>query len=114
MGEYFQVDPSVVRLILVVLALTGGLGLWVYLILALLLPVDGGEEEKSEDKVENKLRVKSDTDKHESVGRRNMLGWGIVFLGVVALFNQIVPGFWRWDIFWPMILIIAGVYLILK
>ena len=38
LGEYFGVDPTIVRLIFVVLALAGGPGLLLYIILALVIP----------------------------------------------------------------------------
>ncbi len=38
LGEYFGVDPTIVRLIFIVLALAGGPGLLLYIILALVIP----------------------------------------------------------------------------
>lgn len=38
MGAYWSIDPLIIRIIFVVLALTGGLGLLVYLILYVVLP----------------------------------------------------------------------------
>jgi phage shock protein C len=40
LAEYFNVDPALVRLLFVVLALTGGHGLLLYLILWAILPVE--------------------------------------------------------------------------
>lgn len=37
-AEYFDLDPALVRVALVLLVWLGGLSLWVYLIAALLLP----------------------------------------------------------------------------
>ena len=37
-ANYFNVDPTIVRLVFVVMALAGGPGLIVYLILALIIP----------------------------------------------------------------------------
>ncbi len=38
LGEYFGVDPTIVRLLMVLLALAGGPGLILYIILALIIP----------------------------------------------------------------------------
>lgn len=38
LGEYFDIDPTLVRLIFVVLALAGGPGLLLYLILLIVVP----------------------------------------------------------------------------
>lgn len=37
-AEYFNIDPSIVRLITAALILAGGLSLWVYIIAAVILP----------------------------------------------------------------------------
>ena len=37
-ANYFNVDPTIVRLVFVIMALAGGPGLIVYLILALIIP----------------------------------------------------------------------------
>ncbi len=45
-GDYFNTDPVVLRIFFLMLALFWGIGVWVYLLLAVLLPVD--VEEKNE------------------------------------------------------------------
>lgn len=37
-GEYFHIDPNLVRLAAVILTCVGTLGFWVYLVAALILP----------------------------------------------------------------------------
>jgi phage shock protein C len=48
LGEYFNIDPTVVRLIFVLAFLPGGPGLLAYLVLALLVPEEPLEEIHSE------------------------------------------------------------------
>ncbi len=38
LGEYFNIDPNIIRIIFVLLAVFGGSGIVIYLILWLLLP----------------------------------------------------------------------------
>jgi phage shock protein C len=40
LAEYFEVDPTLVRLLFVVLTVMGGPGLIIYIILALIMPDD--------------------------------------------------------------------------
>ena len=40
LAEYFEVDPTLVRIAFVVFTFTGGPGLLVYILLALILPED--------------------------------------------------------------------------
>ena len=37
-GEYFDIDPTLVRVIWVIAAFMGSLGLWAYVICALIMP----------------------------------------------------------------------------
>lgn len=37
-AEYFNIDPSIVRLVTAALCLAGGLSIWVYIIAAIILP----------------------------------------------------------------------------
>ena len=56
LGEYLNVDPTVIRLIFVLAFLPGGPGLIAYLVLALLVPEEPLEEvssERAESEVEN-------------------------------------------------------------
>ena len=40
LGEYFDIDPTIVRVLWVFAALCGSLGLWAYLICAIIIPND--------------------------------------------------------------------------
>ena len=45
-AEYFGIDPTVVRAVFVVLALTGSAGFWLYVVLAVIMPkADGSEDD---------------------------------------------------------------------
>jgi phage shock protein C len=48
LGEYLNVDPTVIRLIFVLAVLPGGPGLIAYLVLALLVPEEPLEDTQSE------------------------------------------------------------------
>ena len=37
-GEYFNIDPTLVRLAWVILGFCGGMGLWAYIIAAIIIP----------------------------------------------------------------------------
>jgi phage shock protein C len=39
-GEYFDIDPTLVRVIWVIAALCGTFGLWAYILCALIIPND--------------------------------------------------------------------------
>ncbi|MBE0690960.1 MAG: PspC domain-containing protein [Anaerolineae bacterium] len=43
LAQYFELDPTVVRLIFVVATLLGGPGLVIYIVLAIVMPEEGNE-----------------------------------------------------------------------
>ncbi len=47
LGEYFNVDPVLVRIIFVLTTFAGGPGLIAYILLALIMPEEGSSKEKN-------------------------------------------------------------------
>jgi phage shock protein PspC (stress-responsive transcriptional regulator) len=47
LGEYLQVDSTLIRLIFVLLALLGGNGVLLYIIMLFIVPLEAGENEES-------------------------------------------------------------------
>ena len=122
LANYFKIDSSLVRIIFVLLALSGGCGVLIYLILWLVVPKEKGvekeinREEKLEEFVEDvKGRAKSmakeikiDT-KIKKTAKINILGIVLILVGGVAIWNQIFPMRIEWNFFWPGLLILVGI-----
>ena len=53
-AKYFDVDPTAVRLAFVLLLLAGGGGLWIYLVLWIIMPLEPQEPEDVVDAAEKK------------------------------------------------------------
>lgn len=129
LGEFFNVDPLFVRLIFVLLALVHGLGILFYVILVFIIPKKG-EENLDAQKAGRKLKefagdveekAKEVAGKIEKEGkgffgdRKKLIGLVILVVGLLVLLDKIVPVRWfRWDIFWPIALIVAGSYLLVR
>lgn len=43
LAKYFDVDPTIIRVIFLVSILCGTLGLWVYIIIAIIVPLESEE-----------------------------------------------------------------------
>jgi phage shock protein C len=99
-AEYVNIDPSLVRVAFVVATLWGGVGVLAYVVLAIVLPVD----------------------QHASVpvspsgGRtRAAAGLVLVVLGGLLLAGNMGWAPWlSWSLFWPGILILLGLGLLLR
>lgn len=104
LGEYFNVDPIIIRILLIILAATGGTGIFVYIVLWLVLP------EQKEDLKEVPVHPKIESLKKR---RDSTLAFILITLGVILLINQFAPHF-RIMEYWPLILIAIGIGILLK
>jgi lipopolysaccharide export LptBFGC system permease protein LptF len=74
MGAYWNIDPLIVRIIFVALILAGGLGLFVYLVLYVVIPEAKSTAQKIEMKGEpvNIHNIKESVKKEFDTVRKNM------------------------------------------
>lgn len=124
-AEYFNVDPILVRVVFVILALVGGGGILAYLILWVVVPLNpepwfqnmenpgatsGGEPAAvNENKPYSPWDPKNDSNRP---GRGALIGGLILItLGVLFLLDRLLPNI-NFEDFWPVILIVIGLALI--
>ena len=123
LGDYFDVDSNIIRLIFVAFTLFGGSGVLVYIVLWIVVPEENKtsyfEDVTSKDnKMEGKEKVKGAADRFASEIKdavkndkkrdgRTVLAITLIFLGLIFLLNNFisVSHFIR---LWPLILIIIG------
>ena len=120
-AEYFEVDVTLMRVIFVVAALaTEGLGVLVYIVMAVLLPEKGKDAShtKATDYGDNIQRLASDLKGSGERGStfRNTIGLGLIIIGAWLLVSELFPGWWKlpWDTIWPALLIALGFVTLVK
>lgn len=130
LGEYFGLEPLIFRLIFVALTLSGGAGILFYLVLAIIIPLEpeaekilNNREEKIKqfahevgEKVRDLASEIKITEKYKN-DSRVMVGFVIFFLGLILLLRVLFP--WElhwlsWNFFWPAVIILIGLYLMMK
>lgn len=105
-GEYLRVDPALVRFAFVVLAAFGGFGVLLYLILVVVLPVEGQERAAIPDLRVPEFRLERP---------RELLGYALIALGVLWLLsNAGVFRFLDWGLIWPLVLVAIGIAILLR
>ena len=128
MGEYFEVDSLIIRFLFILLSFTGGAGVIIYILLAIIMPKEGGAEaRKSEKKLEEMIGetqektqefAKELKRKEWRSGARDIIGLIIVLIGLNVLFEQVFkfsPLSWiNWGVIWAVILILIGLRLASK
>jgi phage shock protein C len=139
LAEYFDIDPVIVRLVFVIVALAGGGGLLVYLILWIVLPennmlkftYDQAKQESSQSEPSSKEETtytnsgdsewkgKSGPSFGSSVenGHRERNTGGLIgglvliSLGCIFLVDRFIPNIDFGDL-WPVLLVVIGAVLI--
>jgi phage shock protein C len=100
LGRYLGLDPVLLRIAFVILALAGGGGLLLYVVAWILIP------EAREGEVLGAARPASvDTT-------RLIVGGTLIALGTILLLNLSIPRIGRY--FWPLALIAIGVAVVLQ
>ena len=94
LADYFGVDPSLVRVAFVVGTLWAGLGVILYVILAIVVPAGDESAPESDPRPE----------------RTRAFAAGVLILaGSLFLASNLGWAPWlTWDLFWPTMLIVAG------
>jgi len=123
-GEYFSIDPVIIRIIAVVLFFWGGSGILAYIIGMIIIPVAPYTEEVQTKKVAKTPVVKEKKEAVQSSGDSGALiiGLILVFLGGIFLMKNlpIFDNFYWWirhqigHLFWPLVLIFIGSFIIFK
>jgi len=95
LGRYLNVDPVLLRIAAVALALAGGVGVLAYLVAWVLIPEDTADEA-----VPSGPR----TDRH---GTALVVGAALIALGALLLVRELVPWFTA-AYFWPLVVVGVG------
>ncbi|OGZ34664.1 MAG: hypothetical protein A2174_02540 [Candidatus Portnoybacteria bacterium RBG_13_41_18] len=130
LAKYFEIDPILVRAAFILLALINGAGLLVYIIMTIIVPkepAEGQEMGTSNLNIEEKIKESAQEFKKEAQAfgqnlkdkswlhdKRNVIGFIIIVIGLIALINQFVPHWFSWSLFWALALVFIGFYIIIK
>lgn len=137
LGEYFGVDPVIVRVIFVIVALaTGGAAILAYIILTIVVPLESSKATTPEEAVRENVEEMKETasewgreirstlagekDESEEAAkarhrRRNILGILLIVIGLLFLLGSFKLFWWfHWGTLWPLILVAIGILIILS
>lgn len=136
LADYFSVDVTLVRLIMLVAAFAGGVGFLAYLAAWVIIPVNpthqGGlidNHNRDIGEVVNGMvsdvkdatkgiylqKGQENTTKQENNGNRSKMAGGIlVALGAYFLLERFLPAWFDLGKMWPLLLILIGVAIIYR
>lgn len=113
LADYLNIDVVIIRIIFVLLALFGGGGVLIYIVLWIAIPAQPYNFAKIKDHSEAEV-ISDVTDANVKNTQSNTaLGAGIILIivGLLFLADRLMP-FYNLIDFWPVILIAAGVVII--
>ena len=110
LGEYLDMDPTLIRVGWVVLALLWGSGIVAYLVAMIVMPRRAVEKAESETR--------------EEEGLDSQKWWGVLLIvvGLILLINSYIPQYhhlWFWwqpmgRLLWPLFLVVIGLWILGK
>lgn len=119
-GEYFTVDPTIIRVLFVLLALFGGSGIFLYIVLWIIMPSQNDLNAKGKDAIYSNFEDMKQTAQqtvntlNKSTNGENKSFWAIILvvIGVLVLVNNY--DFFNVDIgkLWPILLVILGLLIL--
>jgi phage shock protein PspC (stress-responsive transcriptional regulator) len=110
MGEYFGVDPVLIRIAFAVLTLAGGAGVGLYLAAWLLIPLEGDAQSVGEEAL---AKASSYIDRELGGDKDRSWLWItlLVIGGLIVISNLGRMGWYEGAWFWAILLIAGGVWL---
>jgi phage shock protein PspC (stress-responsive transcriptional regulator) len=130
LAQYFGIDSVIVRLILVVLLFINGIGFFIYIILAIIMPKPENPDQSPKETIRENVQEMSERVKEAGEGlgmafsknteekhshRSGWFGIILILLGIILLLDKL--NLIKWfdkDLLWPVIIIFIGVWLLIK
>lgn len=117
-AETYDIDPTLVRVIFIILAFWGGVGIILYLLGIIFMPYPGEESRVDAKEIGDRIeKVANDIRENlEKRPRRHYRGGEIfaviiILLGILLLLRNLFPWMGA-HLFWPIILILIGVLIL--
>lgn len=106
LGEYFQIDSVIIRILFILMLFAGGTGFFLYIILAIMMPSSSKKTDVVEDRKEDNSKF------------RAFLGILLALIGLnimlSSIFNFNIFSFINWKIILSLFLILIGLKIIFE
>jgi phage shock protein C len=114
-AEYFDLDPTLVRIGAVVFSFVGGYGIIAYLICWIVVPQKPLAESLDETAVDIQTEIGGEAKKHEWGGGAVFFGALLIIIGLLMVLDNFIPILWlSFSKLWPILIIVVGVLILFK
>ena len=136
LAKYFGIDPTIIRIIFVLLVFANGSGILAYIVLAIVVPLESSKVTTPKEVVQEnvaemkgtatelgrEIRSTLEGEKGESEEetkarhrRLNILGIVLIVVGILVLLGSFNLFWWfQWGNLWPLIIVAVGVLIIVS
>lgn len=116
LGDYFNLDVALVRVLFVIALFFASFGFWLYIILWIVIPerrlnFDFRAQQSAEEPQHpsDDRREGAENKKTTSV----FVGAFIILIGIIFLINNFIPISWVWKL-WPLVLVGVGIIMVIN
>lgn len=120
LGEYFDVDPTLVRVAFVLLFFSGGLGLFLYIALLVVMPDSGSTTSSPVESLKKQAeKMQAHDISRPTAASSSWVPVALIILGLILLLDNLdllrrfVP-YYRLEQLWPLVIIFLGLWLLLR
>lgn len=134
LAKYFNLDPTIIRILFVLLIFASGVGIIAYIIMAIVVPLEETRATQPGDVVRENVEEMKETasqmgrelrsafgeqkerPREQTLQQRRHTAFGVILIiiGVLVLLGTLnLFWWWRWSNFWPVIIIAIGILVIL-
>ncbi len=123
-GNYFGIDPTIIRVIFVLIAFAGGAGVLAYLILMIIIPSESSTEmtpketiKQNAEELKNNVKVVAEKISKQSQTDTSQIWWGVILLAIGAYFLLVNFNFSLGiDLgkLWPLLLVGLGLAILVR
>jgi phage shock protein C len=118
LGEYFDIDPTIVRIIMFLLIFAHGAGLIIYIVGWIVMPkrpLDVSHDAAGQTGSETTGVVQLKKDEAKSHPNSNYLWPGLILIIIGLIFLAHNMWWWfGWGDIWPLLLIAVGAFILVK
>jgi phage shock protein PspC (stress-responsive transcriptional regulator) len=117
-AEFFDLDPTVVRVVWFLSIFFGGLGLFVYVAMAFIVPLEPMTDVTPAEAAgagADPAAIAAAGHRHAArrSGRWSLFfGYALILLGGIALVDALAPAWESWHYLWPAFIIGIGAFLV--
>lgn len=122
LADYFNIDVALMRVAFVIALLFASFGFWLYIILWIVIPIDGQPTTDNRQQTTDNGQRSTDNGQPTTVNQEPeskskttsiFVGISVIFIGLIFLINNFLPISWIWKL-WPLILVVIGVVMIVN